>query len=128
MKLASRFLAAFAVLVCASTFDFPAFARGRLLEVYVAYLGPDDHYNSRGQRLSEPWQVIRQDRANYHRFGIRDRGDEGDRFFASAANRARMERMVLKGFIDGNAGWRVVNDNCWIRVEIYEDSVRVEVR
>ena len=128
MKLALRRLTAVAVLLCAAAFDMPALAQGRLLEVYVAYLGPDDHYNSRGERLSEPWQVIRQDRANFHRFGIRDRGDEGDRFFASAANRARMERMVLNGYIEGNAGWRVVNDNCWIRVEVYENSVRIEVK
>ncbi|MEI2387163.1 hypothetical protein [Breoghania sp. JC706] len=128
MKLALRLLTAVAVLLCAAAFNMPALAQGRLLEVYVAYLGPDDHYNSRGERLSEPWQVIRQDRANFHRFGIRDRGDEGDRFFASAANRARMERMVLNGYIEGNAGWRVVNDNCWIRVEVYENSVRIEVK
>ncbi len=73
----------------------PGFAQGPLLDEYVAYLGEDDHYNSRGKRLTEPWQIIRQDRANFHRFGIRDRGDQGDSFFSSMQNRARMERMII---------------------------------
>ncbi|ADZ70005.1 hypothetical protein [Polymorphum gilvum] len=102
-------------------------AQGGLLEVYVAFLGPADHYNSRGARLTEPWQIIRQDRANFHRFGIRDPGDQGDRFFASANNRERMERMILNGYIDPSAAWRIVNENVWIRVEIYPNSVNVTV-
>lgn len=104
-----------------------AVAQGPLLEVYVAFVGPSDHYNSRGERLTEPWQIIRQDRANFHRFGIRDPGDQGDRYFASSANRARMERMLLNGYIDANARWQIVNDNVWIRVEIYADAVNVTV-
>ena len=103
-------------------------AQGPLLEAYSASLGNADHYNSRGARLTEPWQVIRQDRANFHRFGIRDPGDEYDSFFAIAANRNRMEQMILRGYIDANAGWRVVNENVWITVEIYQNSVRVDVQ
>ncbi|WP_346914485.1 hypothetical protein [uncultured Roseibium sp.] len=102
-------------------------AQGPLLETYVAFLGTADHYNSRGARLSEPWQIIRQDRANFHKFGIRDQGDESDRFFSSVANRGRMERMILNGYIDPNAAWRIVNDNVWIRVDVYENSVNVTV-
>lgn len=105
----------------------PAAGQGRLLEEYVAFLGDDDHYNSRGVRLTEPWQIIRQDRANFHRFGIRDRGDESDRFFASADNRARMERMILNGYIERRAGRRIVNERVWIRVKVYRDSVDVTV-
>ncbi|AXS42651.1 hypothetical protein D1F64_15525 [Breoghania sp. L-A4] len=102
-------------------------AQGQLLDEYVAFLGEDDHYNSSGARLTEPWQIVRQDRANYHRFGIRDRGDEGDGFFGSPRNRARMERMILNGYIEPRAARRIVNSNVWIRVEIYEDAVNVTV-
>lgn len=105
----------------------PAVAQGPVLESYVAFLGPNDHFNSRGARLTEPWQIIRQDRANFHRFGIRDRGDQADRFFASIANRGRMERMILNGYIEPNAAWRIVNDNVWIRVDVYPNSVNVSV-
>lgn len=102
-------------------------AQGPLLESYVAFLGPNDHYNSRGARLTEPWQIVRQDRANFHRFGIRDQGDQADRFFASTQNRARMERLILNGYIEPNAAWRIVNENVWVRVDIYPNSVNVTV-
>ncbi|WP_321341633.1 hypothetical protein [Breoghania sp.] len=128
MKLLRSLALVAAAIGIVSPLATPVFAQGPLLEVYVAYLGTDDHYNSRGVRLTEPWQIVRQDRANFHRFGIRDRGDEGDRFFASMANRGRMERMILNGYIEGNAGYRIVDSNCWIRVEVYENSVKIEVR
>ncbi len=35
--------------------------------------------------------------------------------------------MILNGYIDPNAAWRIVNDNVWIRVEVYENSVNVTV-
>ena len=81
----------------------------QLLESYIAIIGPDDLYNSRGVRLTKPWQILRQDRANFHRFKIRDRGDEWDSFFASKNNRAIMERMVMRGFIDRRAAAILVN-------------------
>lgn len=90
-----------------------------LLEEYFAFLGPSDHFNSNGQRLTLPWQIIRQDRANYHRFGIRDVGDQWDSFFASAENRARMETMLANGTISPFAAQQVVNGNVWIRVQVY---------
>ncbi len=97
------------------------------LETYFAYLGPDDHFNSRGARLTQPWQVIRQDRANYHRFGIRDQSDNYDSFFSSKSNRARMEKMILNGYIERSAGQKIVNQNVNIKVEIHENSVNVIV-
>ncbi|MBS8260130.1 hypothetical protein DYI23_07865 [Roseibium polysiphoniae] len=117
------------MLVVASTlFAGKAAAQGQLLEVYSAYLGSADHFNSKGARLTQPWQIIRQDRANFHKFGLRDPGDEGDRYFASAANRGRMERMILNGTIERSAAGRIVNSNVWITVEIYSDFVNVTVQ
>ncbi|MEC9343022.1 MAG: hypothetical protein VYD64_04165 [Pseudomonadota bacterium] len=103
-------------------------AQGPLLESYTAFLGSADHFNSRGARLTEPWQVIRQDRANVHRYGVRDPGDEHDSFFASIRNRDRMEQLILGGYIEPNAGWRIVNENVWVTVDIYQDSVNVSVQ
>ena len=90
-----------------------------LIDEYYAYIGEDDLYNSRGSRLTEAWQVIRQDRANFHRFGIRQYGDEGDTFFGSQRNRAIAERMLLNGYIDRSAARRLVSGNVTIHVEIY---------
>jgi hypothetical protein len=68
-----------------------------LRESYIARLGPTDHFNSNGVRLTSAAAIIRQDRANYHQFEKRDPEDEGDRFFASIENRAILERMLENG-------------------------------
>jgi hypothetical protein len=91
----------------------------RLLESYIAYIGHHDLYNSRGQRLTEPWQIIRQDRANFHRFGHRDGMDEWDSFFASAANREQLETMLRRGYISPQAARDIVRGGVVIQVEIY---------
>jgi hypothetical protein len=96
----------------------------QLLESYVAYIGDMDLYNSSGQRLTQPWQIIRQDRANYHRFRIRHDGDESDSFFASADNRAVMEDMLRRGQISNGAARDIVNGDVFIEVEIYGQGGR----
>ena len=97
---------------------------------YVAYIGRDDLYNSNGARLSEPWQVLRQDRANFHRFKVSQPGDEWDSFFSNIDNRAIMERMVMNGYIDPNARRNLVNGGAMVVVRIYgigSTGRRVEV-
>ncbi len=90
-----------------------------LLDEYVAYIGEDDLYNSRGTRLRQPWQIVRQDRANFHRFGVRDRGDEWDAFFESAGNRDLMEQMLASGDISRSAARAVLGGHVWIRVQVW---------
>jgi hypothetical protein len=107
----------------------PALAES-LVGRYVAYIGQDDLYNSNGVRLTEPWQVLRQDRANYHRFGVSQPGDEWDGFFGSIDNRAIMERMVMNGRIDPGAARNLVNGGAMVVVRIYgtgSTGNRVEV-
>lgn len=90
-----------------------------LIESYGAYIGQDDLYNSSNERLTQPWQVIRQDRANVHRFGVSQPGDDFDNFFASARNRELAERMIRSGRIDGSAARRLLNGDVQIHVEIW---------
>ncbi len=118
-------VAAFALLFISAT---QAPVQAQVLESYTAFLGQNDLFNSRGNRLYEPWQIIRQDRANFHRFRKRDNGDQGDTFFASAANRALMEQMIRSGHIDASAARQIVNGNVWIRVDVYQNSVNVTVQ
>lgn len=92
--------------------------RDGVIESYVAYIGEDDLYNSSGVRLRRPWEIIRQDRANVHRFGIRQRGDEMDSFFGSQANRERLEAMLASGSITREASRAIVNGGVWIEVEV----------
>ncbi len=102
-----------------------------LIESYTARLSEADHFNSNGQRLTSPAAIIRQDRANFHRFGIRDAEDGGDSFFSNQNNRALMERLIERGRITASARNRIVNGTPIIRVEVYSgpggDYVNVSV-
>ena len=51
-----------------------------LLGIYVARLGSNDHFNSSGKRLTSVAAIIRQDRANFHKLGLRDIEDQNDFF------------------------------------------------
>lgn len=103
-----------------------------LLGAYVAWIGQQDLYNSNGQRLTDFWQIIRQDRANFHRFGIRQSRDEGDPFFADAAARATLEQLVRTSEIDPYSRRMIEAGNVPVYVEIFGSgkamtSVRVQV-
>jgi hypothetical protein len=93
-----------------------------LVESYTAFLSEADHFNSSGQRLTSAAAIIRQDRANFHRFGRGDPGDEGDRFFASIDNRAAMERMLERGRASPGAIDAIVNRTPLVRVDVYRDA------
>jgi hypothetical protein len=89
-----------------------------LRESYIARLGPADHFNSNGERLTSAAAIIRQDRANYYLFGKRDPEDQGDAFFASKENRAILERMLENGQSSHAALVEIVNGTPLIEVSI----------
>ncbi|XDA98040.1 hypothetical protein AB1M95_18390 [Sulfitobacter sp. LCG007] len=64
---------------------------------YLAYIGPEDMYNSSGARVDSLGGVLQQDRANFHRFGVRHAQDQGDPIFASREWRAQIPAMVAAG-------------------------------
>jgi hypothetical protein len=103
----------------------------QLVETYVARLSERDHFNSNGQRLTSAAAIIRQDRANYFRFGRGDAEDQPDRFFADVNNRATLERMLARGRASPGALAAIVNGTPVVRVDIYRDTggyyVHVEV-
>lgn len=74
-----------------------------LLGGYWAYIGRADLYNSNGQRLSTAAQVLQQDRANLHRFGISQAGDDWDPYFGAYETRAAMVQLVRQGNIGPRA-------------------------
>src|SRR5262249_34463515 len=79
--------------------SIPCYAQ-QLLESYQAFLSERDHFNSNGQRLTTAAAIIRQDRANVHRFGLRDPDDESDSYFADEKNRSTLERLLNQGHSD----------------------------
>jgi len=98
---------------------------------YEARLSYRDHFNSHGSRLETVAGIIRQDRANYHRYRRRDAEDTWDRFFDSKENRATMERMLARGYITGSARRAILYGTPLIRVKIYDagsyDYVKVQI-
>jgi hypothetical protein len=105
-------------LTLALCLPLPAAAQ-EVIGSYAAYIGQDDLYNSEGQRLREPWQILRQDRANFHRFGIAQLGDEWDPFFGDVDNRAAMEAMLRSGTITSLARRDIVGGDVTVYVTIY---------
>jgi hypothetical protein len=90
-----KFMRALAFAVAIGT---PTLAQAQqLIGSYVALLSEADPFNSNGQRLMSAAAIIRQDRANFHRFGIRDPQDEDDAFFADEGNRAASNRCSSAG-------------------------------
>jgi hypothetical protein len=67
------------------------------LAYYRAYIGPEDMQSSKGQPLRTLGAVLQQDRANFHRFGIRHQQDDGDPVFANGALRASIPDLVTAG-------------------------------
>jgi hypothetical protein len=107
----------------------PTLARAQqLIGSYVALLSERDHFNSNGQRLTSAAAIIRQDRANFHRFGIRDPEDQDDPFFADEGNRAALEQMLERGHADPGVVARIVNDIVLIKVDIYRDTGGLFIR
>jgi hypothetical protein len=94
----------------------------QLVDSYRALLSERDHFNSNGQRLTSAAAIIRQDRANYHRFGLRDPQDENDGFFADAGNRDALEQMLEHGRAEPGVISRIVNETVLIRVDIYRSA------
>jgi hypothetical protein len=100
---------------------------GEYTETYTARLSPADHYNSNGVRLHSAAAIIRQDRANYYVYRIRDNEDEPDSFFSIKSNRARMEQMLDTGRATPDAVNKIVNETPLIRVDIYSTGIKVTV-
>src|SRR3954453_6561048 len=91
------------------------------MESYVAFLSERDHFNSSGERLRSAAAIIRQDRANFHRFGIRDPADQSDIFFADVNNRADLEALIERGTSEPGAINRIVNGTPIVRIDIFSD-------
>jgi hypothetical protein len=64
---------------------------------YHAEIVSADMVNSNGDQLDDLAAILQQDRANYHRFNIRQAGDETDPFFDDFQTRTRMQTIYTPG-------------------------------
>ncbi len=83
-----RILTALSVIAGLATAG-PGQAQQIIAEYYTMLIGADLR-NSSGTPLTDFCAVVQQDRANYHRFGIRHDLDEWDPVFSNRAARARI--------------------------------------
>jgi hypothetical protein len=95
---------------------------------YVARISDRDHHASDGYPLDSAAQMVRQDRANYHKFRRRDRDDENDVWFRGNEDRARLERMLQRpGAMSGPVKRAISNGEPLIQVDVYTRSVEVSI-
>jgi hypothetical protein len=99
----------------------------QLLDTYIARLSYADHHNSSGQRITTVAGIIRQDRANFHKFGIRDSQDQFDSVFGIAHNRDIMEAKLAAGSCSASARRSILYGTPLIVVKVYRRHIDITV-
>jgi len=89
---------------------------------YVARLSERDHSASDGFRLKDAASIIRQDRANFHKFSRRDEEDETDSFFASVRNREDLENMVKRRQLPSAVSAAIVRGTPLVEIEVIQSD------
>lgn len=105
----------------------PLVPADELVESYIARLSAQDHFNSQGERLSSAAAIIRQDRANFHKFNNKDSEDTYDTVFADVEQRAALERLLEKGRTTKGVLDTLVKGTPLIEVDVYRNSVDVTI-
>ena len=89
---------------------------------YIARLSERDHSASDGFRLKDAASIIRQDRANFHKFGRRDEEDETDSFFASVRNREDLENMVKRRQLPSAVSAAIVQGTPLVEIQVFQSD------
>ena len=95
------------------------------IDSYVAHLSAADHTNSDGKRLRSVGDILRQDRANVHKFNIIDSEDQVDNTFADLKARERIPMMLQRGHIDNTTKTAILNGTPVVLVNIYKNRIEV---
>lgn len=103
-----------------------------LIAEYFTTIGPSDRFSSKGAPLRDFCAIVQQDRANFHRFGVRDQLDRGDPIFANRAARARISGRcrVMPGYeYIPDAVLRGASRHIWVQVYGHETTLQwLEIR
>lgn len=127
MKLKSLLTLTIAVLLSSTS-------HARYLCSYYAYISESDKYNSSGSSVITGYNkasaaaILRQDRANFYKFGDRDYGDTGDCVMYSKQQRAKFESYLRNGTATPSAIRSMIDGNPTIKVDLYTDYINVDVR
>lgn len=96
-------------------------------DLYWARLGADDHYSSSGTALQSAPGIVRQDRANFHKFKVRDkREDRDDDLYDDKKARAELSSK-LKESLDKETKAIIFGHQPLIEVVTWEDRVDLTI-
>ena len=124
----NRFLGVVAACILTVLVGITAASADEYLGSYVARISEQDHQASDGFPLDSAGQMVRQDRANWHKFGNGDPEDQDDPWFTTNAKRERLQRLLDQGGAMNQATRRaIVNGEPLIEVEVYRNSVLVRI-
>jgi hypothetical protein len=98
-------------------------SQARLIESYTTRIGKADHYNSRGMRLENAGEILRQDRANFYRYRLRDVDDQSEYYFRSQKHRRVIPYRFRRGGTSRNTAWAIANQTPLIRVNVYSSHI-----
>lgn len=94
--------------------------------VFQARLSRRDHFNSRGIKLPNAAEIVRQDRANFHNFNIRDSEDTADPSFGQRSERDRLVRLI-RDRIDPRSARRIMRGTPLVEVRVWRDRALLRV-
>ncbi len=98
-----------------------------MLADYTARISAQDKVNSAGERLTTVGAVLRQDRANFHRFDQPDEEDQADEHFTNTDERARFERLLSRGIVRPDTARQIINGTPLVHVTFFATCAYVEV-
>jgi len=95
---------------------------------YYAKIGKGDHFNSKGTRLTNLKEILRQDRANFYK-GKGDIQDSSIKKFDTFEKRVKMMNMQIEpiGINKRKLEEIVVNNNPLLKVVVGNNTLKVEV-
>ena len=114
------------LLVAGLALASPAAAQG-IVDEFCTTITENDKSASDGFQLTDAASILRQDRANFHKFGYRDRGDQDDSTFGSSSARAQIPAMLDNGQTDPGVLRAIVRGTPRICVEVYPGYLYVYV-
>ncbi|EAU40016.1 hypothetical protein FP2506_02205 [Fulvimarina pelagi HTCC2506] len=95
---------------------------------YCTQISERDKQASDGYPLTDAGSILRQDRANLHRYGRPDRGDDGDFTFVSQNARAQIPQLVTNGNSDPAVLDEIVYGTPSVCVNVYRNHMDVWFR
>lgn len=105
----------------------PALAQGTVRDSYCTQISDNDKYASDGFALTDAGSILRQDRANFHRFGTADGPDENDNTFGSTRAREALPGMLNNGNTSTSVLRQIVRNYPYVCVDIYRNAITVFV-